>query len=115
MIDGLYSAYAGLVANGKKINASAHDIARMETGGLKKNSPVAEAETAAVTTVNVSSPDVEETAIQPVDAAIAPEASDIDLAEAMVELTVSQRGFEANLASFRTQDETLGTFLDIMA
>lgn len=43
------------------------------------------------------------------------ESSNTDLATEMVGLITSQRGFEANLATIRTQDKMLGSLLDILA
>jgi flagellar basal body rod protein FlgC len=38
-----------------------------------------------------------------------------DLAENMADLIVSKRGFEANLATFKSADEMIGSLLDTLA
>ncbi len=41
--------------------------------------------------------------------------SDVDLATEIVDLTTTQRGYEANLKVLQTSDETLGKVLDIIS
>ena len=43
------------------------------------------------------------------------ELSNVDLAEEMVSLIVSERTFQANLQTLRSEDEMLGNLIDILA
>ncbi len=43
------------------------------------------------------------------------ELSNVDLAEEMVSMIVSERTFQANLQTVRAEDEMLGNLIDIMA
>ncbi len=113
MIDGLHAAYGGLAANARKMSSSAHDIARGEAGGHGK-SPAAGAEKGLDTTTQAVHLNTEDLSFEPVEESVPAQSSDIDLGKAIIDLMGAQRGFEANAASFKTQDETLGTMLDIM-
>jgi flagellar basal body rod protein FlgG len=90
MIDGLYAAYSGVAAFGKKAEASSHNIAKYETKAPEAI-PV------------------------PVESSAGSEPSNTDLGEEMVELGLARRLLEANAGSLKAQDETVGTLLDIMA
>jgi flagellar basal-body rod protein FlgC len=42
------------------------------------------------------------------------ETSNVDLAEEIPNLMIAQRGYEANLKTIQTQEEVLGSLLDIV-
>ncbi|MDX1763402.1 MAG: flagellar basal body rod C-terminal domain-containing protein [bacterium] len=114
MIDGLHTAYQGMVANGKKMQSSAHDISRAGTGETVK-SPAAEPDRGVEAATQSRPPNTGDLAFQPVEGATQAQSLDIDLGKAVVDLIGAQRGFEANTAAFRAEDETVGTLLDIVA
>jgi flagellar basal-body rod protein FlgC len=113
MIDGLHAAYSGLVTSGRKAGVSAHNVANGNTGDFRKKRLVAESlEEGGVTS---SIEEVPGAGPGPVEGVTRSESSNVDLGEEIVEFTVAQRTFEANAASLKTEEEILGTLLDIMA
>jgi flagellar hook protein FlgE len=115
MIDGLHAAYSGLVAQGRKVSVSANNIANAESKDFKKSRLVFEANSEGGVTSEVEQVDTEEAFTQPVEGNNDTESSnDVDLGEEIFEMSSAQHGFEANAASLQTQEETIGTLLDIM-
>jgi flagellar hook protein FlgE len=47
-------------------------------------------------------------------AAVEKEMSNVDLAEELPQTIIAQTGYDANLKTLKTQDEMLGTLLDII-
>ncbi len=116
MIDGLHAAYSGLVAHGRKVSVSANNIANAESKDFKKSRLVFEAGSEGGVTSQVEQVNPEEVFTQPVEGNNSTEGfNDVDLGEEIFEMSIAQRDFEANAASLRTQEETIGTLLDIMA
>jgi len=116
MIDGLHAAYSGLVAQGRKVGVGANNIANAESKDFKKSRIVFESGNDGGVTSQVEQVNTEEAFSQPVEGKNSSEGTnDVDLGEEIFEMSNAQRGLEANAASLRTQEETVGTLLDIMA
>jgi len=117
MIGSMQSSVSALYAFQKKMNSTAHNIANVNTDGYQKSRVLfqesrnggVEAEVDRVQdNVTLSDRPVEnntETA--------AP--SNVDLSEELPELMISKAGYTANLKAVQTQDEMLGSLLDVMA
>ncbi len=116
MIDGLHSAQSGLAAYGRKVSNNGHNIANSQSEDFEKSRIVLEAgEDGGVTTQVIKEKDLQNSSPAPVENITKSETSNVDLAQEIVEMTVAQRSFEANAVSLRTNEETLGTVLDILA
>ncbi len=115
MIDGLHAAYSGVAAFGKKAEASSHNIANAQTDGFRKSRVILEEAKNGGVSAEVHETKAPEAVPVPVQSSAESEPSNTDLGEEMVELGLAQRLLEANVASLKTQDETVGTLLDIMA
>jgi len=112
MIDGLHAAYAGLVAMGRKASVHAHNLANARTEGFRKERIVLETQEEGGVTSRL---DEAFSTLPPVEGVPTAESAEVDFGEEIVEQTVAQRAFQANAASLRTNEETLGTLLDILA
>ena len=112
----IQSTLSAITAFGKKMAVTANNIANVESEGFKKSTaklvegPVNNVE------VEIEQPDIPGPVV--VDGADGQlterEMSNVDLAEEIPQTIVAQRGYEANLATLRTQDEMLKSIIDII-
>ncbi len=115
MISTISTSLSGLVAQQQKVAATAHNVANVETDGFKKTRlTLEEGEQGGVVAraeiVDSPGPVVlEETAegLQPV------EQSNVDLTEEIPSLVVARRAYQANVKVIQTEDEMVGSLLDI--
>jgi len=115
MIRGLQSALSSLLAHATKLGVTAHNTANVNTDGFKKSRAVlSEAEAQGVKVdirqLDAPGPMVYE---QTENGAELVEKSNVELAEEMVDLITTRRGFQANLKTVQTADEVLGTIIDM--
>ena len=116
MLSGIASSLSGLSAAQTKLATSAHNVANANTDGFKKNRVLLEEASqggvrATIEPVETSGP----VAFKETTRGFGPvEQSNVDLGEAMVDLLITQRFFEANLGALETQHKTLGSVLDIL-
>jgi len=115
MVSGIHSALSGLMALQKKVEATAHNTANVNTPEFKKSRVTleeAEPQGVSARAAKVETPGpvvLEETP----DGIEAVEQSNVELAEELPNLMLSRRFFEANLKTVQTEDEMLGSLLDI--
>ena len=113
MTQAIGAALSGARARQLQVDAAARNVANAATGGYKRVEPVFE-ETRGGVGVRLQRV---ETAGAPVPDDRAPggvaEGSNVELSREIPRLLEGERGFEANLKVLRTQDEMLGTLLDI--
>lgn len=115
MITGVHAALSGLLALQKKVDSTANNIANADSDGYKKTK-VTLTETkpqgvqANVQQINTPGPQVLEQT--PAGEALV-EKSNVELTEELPSLMLSRRFFQANLKMIQTQDEMLGSLLDI--
>ncbi|MBB5020850.1 flagellar basal body rod C-terminal domain-containing protein [Desulfurispira natronophila] len=129
MIDAFYNAASALSAYGQRQSASAHNVANVNTNEFKSQRvDLAEKPTGGVTPTGVTT-DTSPGAIRPSEfpedkvvfsndaMALAGhvESSNTDLAREMVNSTVNSYSFSANTGVVRTQDDMVGTILDIVS
>ena len=116
MIAGIYNSLAGMAAAQKRIATAAHNTANANTDGFKKQRALHQAVqpqgvTTTVEQVNTPGPVIQrDTATGPVDV----ELSNVDLGEEAVNLLLGKRQYEANVRALETQNDTLGSVLDIL-
>jgi flagellar basal-body rod protein FlgB len=123
MISGITSALSAVNAYGTKLDVTANNIANANTNRFQKSrvefqeqAPTAtgvEAIVEQVTSPRVRGAQVYPPASQPADPSA--DASNVDMGEEMMNLILTQRGFDANANVIQAQDETLGTLLSMMA
>jgi len=116
MIGGINATISGLHALEKKIESTANNTANLETDEFKKTRvTLEENEPAGVTVtlqkINTPGPQVYE---ETEEGLTLVEKSNVDLAQEMTDLTVTQRSWQAMTKTIQTQDEMLGTILDIV-
>jgi flagellar basal body rod protein FlgG len=115
MLSGIHSALAGLAAFQKKTEATAHNVANVETDGFKKTRvTLHEGDPQGVRTevrqMNTPGPLVQEPGSE---GYLLVEKSNVELSEELPALMLARRMFQANLKTIRTEDEMLGNLLDI--
>jgi len=118
MIRPTSSALAALRAISTKVDATAHNVANVETEGYKKTrvtieenqagEPAARAEK-----INTPGPLVQK---QATDGSIEMvEMSNVELTEEIPNLALSRRFYQANLKTVQTEDQMLGSLMDIIS
>lgn len=115
MISGIRSALSGLTAIQKKTGATAHNVANADTDGFKKirvtlHEQEPQGVRAEVRQMDTPGPLVQE---QTAEGFTPVEKSNVELSEELPDLMLSRRMFQANLKTIRTEDEMLGSLLDI--
>lgn len=111
------ASLSGLNSFSSRLNVQANNIANVNTDGYKKSlTDMRDVKPEGVrnTYQKVDTPGglrVDETA----KGTELTETSNVELEEEMPQMMVSQRGFEANTAAVKTQDEMLGTLIDVIA
>ena len=116
MIISVRNSLASLEAIGKKLGVTADNIANYESEGFKKNRAlIVEGQKGDVVVeiqkVNSPGPRVTDNVDgKPVER----ELSNVDLAEEIPQTISLQRGHEANIKAIETQEEMLGSLLDIV-
>jgi len=119
MSDAFSSAIAGMSANAVRAAVAANNIANFNTPGFKAARATVAAAEAGQPEVYISESTRPGTKLQRPDglpeSAGPEETSNVDLAEAFVQLQTAEYGYKANAAVIRSQAEILGTVLDILA
>lgn len=115
MLSGINTALSGVTAHQRKVDTAAHNLANVSTDGFQKSRVElqeqpggVQATAQPVTTPGPQRPDPTDPGAPPVAG------SNVDLGEEMVSLLTGERGFEANLKTLETQDQMLGTLLDMV-
>jgi flagellar hook protein FlgE len=115
MISAISSAVSAINAFDKKMAVISNNVANSQTDGFKKSrADLKEGESGAVE-VDISVVDTPGPMITVEEnvGITEKEMSNVDLAEEIPRTIIAQTGFEANLKMLNTQDEMLGTLLDM--
>lgn len=116
MVSGIQSALSGLQALQKKTTATAHNTANVNTDGYKKVKVTLQ-EGAVPGNVEARAEKIETPGpVVPEQTATGPELvekSNVDLAEELPNLMLSRRYYQANLKIVQSEDERLGSLLNI--
>ncbi len=113
MISGIGASLAGIAVFEKKLNAGANNIANINTSGYKKIESVITEDGSGLPELNLKRVDTPGPLVQEPDGKTS-EQSNVDLAEELTQNMVAQRGYEANLKALKTQNDMLGSALDIL-
>ena len=116
MISSLSSAVSAINAIGKRMAVISNNIANSQTEGFKKSrADLKEGESGGVevdiSVVDTPGPVV---TVEENGGIVEKEMSNVDLAEEIPQTIIAQTGFEANLKILKTEDEMMGTLLDIL-
>ena len=117
MLPAIHSALSGLQAYSQKTQATANNIANLNTPGFQRDvvtlsSQAPQGVTASVSKDQSPGPLVAE----PTDNTIAlVEQSNVDLVQEMPDLIMEKNGFSANITTLKTADQMMGTLIDLKA
>ena len=116
MISSIRNTLSALKAFDKKMAVIANNVANVETEEFKKSRATLVEGPESSVKVEITQPeDPGPTVVEVKDGQIEEkEMSNVNLAEEIPQSIVTQRGYEANLAIIRTQDEMLNSILDIV-
>ena len=117
MITSVSSSVSALRAFGKKMAVTSNNVANADTDEFKKSRAILKeglngGVQAEVDRVDTPGPIVTEVKEGEV---IERELSNVELEEEMTQSIMAQRGYEVNLVAVKTDDEMLGTLIDMMS
>jgi len=115
MISAISSAVTAISAFDKKMAVTSNNVANSETEGFKKSrADLKEGDSGAVqvdiSVVGTPGPVI---TVEENNGLVEKEMSNVDLAEAIPQTIITQNGFEANIKTLKTEDEMMGTLLDM--
>jgi len=115
MIFSVHSSLSAIRAFGVKMGVNANNVANAETEGYKKRRALLKEGPGNDVRVEIEQVDTPGPTIAEVkDGQITEkELSNVDLAEELSQTILNQRGLEANLTILKTQDEMLGSVIDM--
>ncbi|MBW1679918.1 MAG: flagellar biosynthesis protein FlgC [Deltaproteobacteria bacterium] len=116
MIFGVSSTLSALGALDTKTAVRAHNVANTSSDGFKKSRPVLEEGPGGTVRARVSKVETPGPLlpVQGEEGMEIREGSNVDLTEEIPDLMLTRRHFEANLKIIQTDDEMLGSLLDIV-
>jgi len=117
MISTLSSAVSAIKAFDKKMAVVSNNIANSQTEGFKRSrADLKEGAAGAVEVdINIIDSPGPIVSVEENSSIVEKEMSNVDLAEEIPQTILAQTGFEANLKMLKTEDEMMGTLLDILA
>ena len=116
MIPSVNSTLSALQAYRKSMRVTAHNIANVNTEEFKKSRAIMKEGAHGGVEVEVSKVNTPGHRYQKFDGdqLVEKESSNVDLAEEIPDLIVTQHTYQANLKVLQTRDKMLGTTLDIL-
>ncbi|OQX18414.1 MAG: hypothetical protein BWK76_07565 [Desulfobulbaceae bacterium A2] len=117
MLSGMEAALTGLQAYGTKMQATAHNVANLNTEGFKRTRVLLQ-ESSAQGVETFAEQDMSPGAMvveQSGQGEELREQSNSDLGNEFVDMMVTSHGYSANLKVLQTSDQMLGSLLDITA
>ena len=118
-ISPLSSALSGMSAHATKLAVAANNIANINTDQFKKSTATIESNISGQPETKITQSTTPGAIL--VNSEGLPEGetirelSNVDIAEELVQMKVAEYGYKANIGVIRTQDEMIGTILDIIA
>ncbi len=116
MVGSVYPALSALSAFQNKMDVTANNVANVNTDGFKKSrTNMQEASTGGVTASiqQIDTPGIVREIIGS-EGIEEVESSNVDLAEELPEMISTKTAYSANIKTVQTQDEMLGSLLDII-
>ncbi len=117
MMSSINSSLSALVAFSKKMQVTANNVANVYSDGFKKSRTVLtegpnNSVQVEIDQIKTKGPIVN---VQENDETKQKELSNVDLAEEFPQAILTQRNYEANLKIFKTEDEMLGSVIDMIS
>ena len=117
MIGSVNNNISALAALNQRMGVTANNIANVNTADFKKSRAVfleggngdVKVSVNQVDTPGLPNPDAKD------DPSLPAELSNVDLTEEIPRMIPTQRSYDANLIAIKTQDEMIGTVVDIMS
>lgn len=118
MISGPSTSLSGVSASQMKLNSTAHNLANANTDGFTQTRAVLDESRAGGVQVRLELVDhvdgLERVRIAEANQKLTVvEQSNVDLGEELVDLLTTRRFFEINLRALDTQEQAIGTLLDV--
>ena len=115
MIQGINSSLSALAGLQKKLESTANNVANVNSDGYKKTRVTLEEGAQGGVTANVQKVEDQGPLVyeQTANGEQLVEKSNVDLTQELPDLLITKRSFQANLKVIQTQDEMLGSLLDI--
>ena len=113
MISGISSSLSGLAVFGRKLTVSADNVANVNTDEYKKTVAAIAEDKNGLPELNTEKIETPGPVIQETDSTLR-ELSNVELAQEFPRMMISQRGYEANISVLKTQDDMIGTLLDMI-
>ena len=110
----IQSTLSAIKAFGVKMGVTANNIANVETEGFKKSKATLVEGPKNNVEVEITQPNTPGPVVVDATDGQLTEMSNVDLVEEIPQTILAQRGYEANLATLRTQDEMLKSIIDII-
>ena len=114
MIPALDAAATALEAYGKKVQATAHNVANLNTEGFKKSRVILHEARPGGVAASLQRIDTPGAPLPSLENSAMSESSNVDLGEEMVNLLTSKHAFQANLKTIKAEEERIGFLLDIL-
>ena len=116
MISALNNTVSALRAFVTKLGVTADNIANVNTDGFKKSRATFQADPNGGVRVEITRDDSPGFRYEGIENGekVEKETSNVDLTEEIPNLMVTKRAYQANLKTLETQDEMLGSLLDIV-
>lgn len=116
MISGVGPTLSSMEAHKKKMDVTANNVANIYTDGFKKSRVVLHEGARGDVVVDIQKIETPGHTVEysgESEEVIRTETSNVDYAEEAVNMVIAQRGFQLNLKVLQTEDEILGSLLDI--
>jgi len=116
LFQGLEIGKRALLGHQVRLQTIGHNIANVNTDGFKKNRATFQADQDGGVRVEIRRDDSPGFRYEGVENGekVEKETSNVDLTEEIPNLMVTKRAYQANLKTLETQDEMLGSLLDIV-
>jgi flagellar basal body rod protein FlgG len=117
MISSVRNSLSALYAFGKKMGVTANNVANLQSDGFKKSKVVLEEGPGGSVKAEINPVDSPGNVVYEENGdgrLVGKELSNVDLSEEIPQTVLTRRGYETNLRMIETDDEMLGSVLDIM-
>ncbi|MBF0118540.1 MAG: hypothetical protein HQK79_06865 [Desulfobacterales bacterium] len=114
MISSISSSLSAIKSYGQKMDVTANNVANANSDEFKKSAAYLKEGYNGGVEVDIKKIESKGPLYSEANSMKLKEGSNVDLAEEIPQMMVSQRGYEANLKTLKTQDEMVGTVLNIV-
>ena len=112
MISGINASQAALSTFSKTLSSTAGNIANVNTDGYKGTVATINDDNAGLPQVSLKTPDAPGALLQ--EGGVVRETSNVDLAQEMPQMMISQAGYEANIKALEAQNNVLKSTIDMI-